>query len=262
MKKFGTTLIVICVYFKSFAQVGIGTNDPKGALDVFSTNNGFIVPRVANVSLQTIGNPINGMIVYDISLNCFNFYENNAWSGCKSNNAPVSQCANSSNIYSFTYNNKNYELVKENKTWEEAAACAVARGGYLSEINDISEQNAIFNELSNNATITTSNTTAPDGGNAAYVWIGGNDMLTESSWAWNGDNNSTYTLFWYGTFDGNAIGGLYNNWGKGSIGLLEPDDYLNNQDALGLALTNWPNGSSGEWNDLNKDNTLYFLIEF
>jgi len=57
------------------------------------------------------------------------------------------QCASAANIYSFTYNGKNYEVVRQNTTWINAASCAVTRGGYLAEINNASEQTAIYNEL-------------------------------------------------------------------------------------------------------------------
>ena len=56
------------------------------------------------------------------------------------------QCVNVSNIYTFEYNGHTYEMVKENKTWANAAACAVERGGYLVEITDAAEQDSIFFE--------------------------------------------------------------------------------------------------------------------
>ena len=40
-------------------------------------------------------------------------------------------CASQENIYSFGYNGKNNEVVKEMKTWENSSLCAVERGGYL-----------------------------------------------------------------------------------------------------------------------------------
>jgi len=70
----------------SFTQVGVGTTTPEGALDVASTNSGVLVPRVANISAVTT--PVNGMVIYDLSLNCFNFYENGAWSGYKGSGTP------------------------------------------------------------------------------------------------------------------------------------------------------------------------------
>lgn len=170
------------------------------------------------------------------------------------NHLTNAQCANSSNIYSFSYDGRTYEIVKENKTWTDAAACAVERGGILAEINDVNEQNALFNELSSNAGITNSNTIAPDGGGGAYVWIGGNDLAIEGNWVWDGNNDGTQAQFWMGTYTGSPVGGLYNNWGD------EPDDYFG-QDALGLSLNGWPLGFAGQWNDLNDSNALYFMIE-
>ena len=67
-------------------NVGIGVADPKAVLDVQSENSGIIVPRIANAAAVTT--PVNGMFIYDLSLNCFNFYENDAWSGCKLNIPP------------------------------------------------------------------------------------------------------------------------------------------------------------------------------
>ncbi|OYT11130.1 MAG: hypothetical protein B6I18_05480 [Bacteroidetes bacterium 4572_112] len=166
----------------------------------------------------------------------------------------MGQCANASNIYTFVYNGNSYEIIKENKTWVNAASCAVERGGILAEINDANEQNAIFAEIAN-ANITNSSTVAPDGGGGSYVWIGGNDIITEGKWVWDGNNDNNSTQFWQGTSNGSAVGGLYNNWGN------EPDNY-GEQDALGLSLNGWPLGVAGQWNDVNHANTLYFIVEY
>ena len=180
--------------------------------------------------------------------------------GMKTTNA---QCADPVNIYSFVYNNKSYEIVKEKKDWTTAAACAVERGGYLAEINDVNEQDAIYLELSTNASIDISNTVSTDGGSASYVWIGGSDSQTEGVWIWDGNDDSVGPQFWAGDVNGSPVDGLYNNWGT------EPDN-AGNQDKLALALTEWPInlgslGSAGQWNDLRDNpfiNSLYSIIEY
>jgi len=171
-----------------------------------------------------------------------------------SNYLLFAQCADTSNIYSFVYNGKTYEVIKENKTWIDAALCAVERGGVLTEINDVAEQNAIYTELNTNANIIVNNTVAPDGGGGSYVWVGGNDLSVEGNWVWDGNNDKNSTQFWMGTFTGSPVGGLYNNWGN------EPDDF-NGQDALGLSLNGWPLGSASQWNDVDHTNTLYYVVE-
>lgn len=167
----------------------------------------------------------------------------------------ISQCANGPNIHSFTYNGATYEFIQESKTWIDASACAVERGGKLAEIDDQAEQDAIWNEISVNVIISNmANTMAPDGGNGFYFWIGGNDMAMEGRWIWDGANTGSGNQFWQGTSTGSPIGGLYNNWGN------EPDDF-GDQDGLAFAISNWPLGAMSEWNDVDINNTLYFLVE-
>ncbi len=174
-------------------------------------------------------------------------------------------CAGASDIYSFNYNGHTYEVVKERKNWTDAAACAVARKGYLAEINDAAENAAIFNQLSNNAGITTSNTIPNNGGGAAYVWIGGNDITTEGTWVWDGDNTGTSSQFWSGTYlSGTVSNNAYNNWGTTGGTQNEPDDYQAGQpgqDGLAIALTNWPYGVAGQWNDITHTEIIFYLIE-
>lgn len=169
--------------------------------------------------------------------------------------ASYSQCVTSEgNVHAFTYNGTNYEIVLENLTWTAAAACAVERGGYLAEINTQEENDTIFYYV-NTTPILPSNTVAPDGGGASYLWIGGNDIGTEGEWIWDGDNTGASVQFWQGNASGNPVGGLYTNWGN------EPDNF-NNQDGLGYAITNWPLGVAEQWNDVDDGNFLYYVIEY
>ena len=166
-----------------------------------------------------------------------------------------SQCVNNPNaIYSFTVNNIPYEIVKENKTWADAASCAVIRGGKLAEIDSKKEQDSVFAYV-RKAGIVAANTVAPDGGGASYLWLGGNDIHSEGNWFWDGMDAGSFMQFWQGAANGSPMNGLYTNWGN------EPDDF-NNQDGLGLAITNWPRGLAGQWNDVNDRNGLYYIIEF
>jgi len=44
--------------------VGIGTNNPQGALEVNSTTGAFIVPRMTTAQRDAL-TPVNGMIIYE-----------------------------------------------------------------------------------------------------------------------------------------------------------------------------------------------------
>ena len=166
-----------------------------------------------------------------------------------------SQCADPSNIYSFVYDGHSYEVVKENKTWTEASACAVSRDGYLAEMNDEEEQAVIFTELTENAGITISSTQNQFG--TASIWLGGSDAGAEGNWIWDGDNDGIGPQFWSGGPSGTVVGGLYNNWG---INPAEPDN-SGGQDYLTLIIK--PTAVNfGLWNDLIATNSIYYLIEY
>jgi hypothetical protein len=144
--------------------------------------------------------------------------------------------------------------------WTAAAACAVQRGGKLAEIMSKTQNDSIFHYAINKAGINLSQTQASDGGGASYLWIGGNDIQNEGVWIWDGDGNLSGPQFWQGDYlNGNVVGGYYNNWGSVNGG--EPDNFFD-QDGLGLALTAWPYGTPGQWNDINISNNLFFVVQY
>lgn len=184
----------------------------------------------------------------------------------------LAQCADSVNIYTFTYQGKTYEVVKQMKTWTNAAACAVERGGYLVEINSSGEQAAVHDAIINGAGVSTTYTSVSNGGGIAYVWIGATDQQTEGNWVWNGNNDSISAAFWTGqgangTGGGAAVNGAYYNWGGTSTGTAKEPDNWSNQDHAAIGLTGWPAGTTnlgipGEWNDIIGTSSLYFVIEY
>lgn len=157
-------------------------------------------------------------------------------------------------VYSFSFEEKSYEVAMEAKSWEDAVAIAVDRGGYLAEINSEEEQLAIFDELIHHADITFDETNNKFG--FAAVWLGGSDLETEGEWVWNGDNDETSVQFWRGEVDGSPVDGLYHYWGN------EPDNN-GDQDVLCMGLESTPINDAGRWTDLDGDlNTLFFVIEY
>lgn len=182
-------------------------------------------------------------------------------------------CADSLNIYTFYYQGRKYEIVKELKNWTDAADCAVERGGYLVQIGSQEEQDSVYHAITVGAAIPNTYVTVPDGGGVAYIWIGATDKGTEGTWLWDGNNDGVGTNFWTGqgaagAGGGAAVGGAFVNWGgKSTSTIKEPDDYASNQDGAAIALRGWPGGSGslgipGEWNDIALTNAIYFIIEF
>ena len=165
------------------------------------------------------------------------------------------QCVDDANIYAFNFDDKTYEIVRENRTWLQAASCAVERGGYLAEVNSEIEQDILFATARFSASIIQSNTTAFECDPCSFVWLGGNDILEEGNWIWDGDNDTTGIQFWMGDVNGSPVGGVYTNWGT------EPDNF-NDQDAAALGLIHWLLGDAGQWADLAVSNELYYIIEY
>jgi len=181
------------------------------------------------------------------------------------------QCTYAAN-YSFTYNGRKYEIVKEKKTWADAAMYAYRKNGHLVEINDQGEQLAVYDAIKKSG-ISTTYTEARDGGDVAYIWIGATDKNHEGQWVWDGANTGHGQNFWngegmHGKRNGVAVNNAYENWGGTSVGKPnEPDNSQGKQNAAAIGLAPWPKnsgslGQAGEWNDINEYNQLYFIIEF
>lgn len=63
MKKIILILLIIPIF--SFSQIGINTTTPNAMLDVSSTNNGILIPRVqltSNQDITTVINPDGGTL--------------------------------------------------------------------------------------------------------------------------------------------------------------------------------------------------------
>ena len=64
--------------YRSNGNVGIGTDTPVGVLDLNSTTGALIVPRMTTTQRDNIP-VINGSIIYNISSNEFNFFQDGSW---------------------------------------------------------------------------------------------------------------------------------------------------------------------------------------
>ncbi len=134
MKVLKSYLVAICFTMITsimMAQVGIGTLDPssKAALEIYSTNKGFLPPRVASVS--DIRSPVAGLLAYDGCNKCIRYYNGTAWSGC-ADGSPTDCCVKvDANTYKrFLCHNlgANYNLDPHNMNQTDAWAL---QGAYI-----------------------------------------------------------------------------------------------------------------------------------
>lgn len=75
MNKIAFIIIALLCVHNSFTQVGIGTTTPDASsiLDISSTDQGVLVPRLTTAQINAIVNPANGLLVYNTDLNEFQF---------------------------------------------------------------------------------------------------------------------------------------------------------------------------------------------
>jgi hypothetical protein len=84
-KKLLATLLILGLSKVGFSQnnVGIGTTSPdvSAVLDVSATDKGMLVPRLTILQRLAIQNPATGLLVYDVSDNCFWYFKDptNGW---------------------------------------------------------------------------------------------------------------------------------------------------------------------------------------
>ena len=79
LKQQFSAILFFIVSLTSFSQVGIGITDPKAALDVVSTDTGFIMPRVADHTTLTVGADQTGMQVYNTTTKSIWYYDGTDW---------------------------------------------------------------------------------------------------------------------------------------------------------------------------------------
>ena len=183
-----------------FAQVGIGTITPHGSsvLDVSSTTQGILTPRMTTVQRTAIVAPADGLMVYDTDLKSFYHYNSSltAWSVINSGSAGRS----------------NFKRIKSTDVLAKVLADELSAGGgskYLLNTSTLYEINGtvVFNfpiEL-NNAYVV-----GLDSGEDKLVKVNG-DLFTGTS----GGSVKVLTL----VASGNG-GNVFNITGNGTASLI------------------------------------------
>ena len=92
--------LLCCLLFPGIAGAqGVAVNnngapaDSSAILDVSSSQQGFLLPRMTEAQRNAISDPANGLIIFNMTTGCFNYYFNNQWfewcGNCLSPPSPV-----------------------------------------------------------------------------------------------------------------------------------------------------------------------------
>jgi hypothetical protein len=85
MRQIIIIILVITGFNGIIAQSGINTTTPdqSAILDVYSTNKGFLPPRLTTAQRHAIVNPAAGLTIYNTTVNCLQWYNGLYWyDGC------------------------------------------------------------------------------------------------------------------------------------------------------------------------------------
>jgi len=71
--------------------IGTATPDNSALVDMTSTTKGFLPPRMTSLQRDAIANPVDGLLLFNLTTGCFNYYFGGIWkSFCESD--PELQC--------------------------------------------------------------------------------------------------------------------------------------------------------------------------
>lgn len=75
------SFILLMASTSSYAQLGIGTNQPdiSAALDISSSNQGFLPPRLDNIQKDKISSPAEGLMIFNKDEKCLQYWNGTTW---------------------------------------------------------------------------------------------------------------------------------------------------------------------------------------
>ncbi|MPR32838.1 SBBP repeat-containing protein [Salmonirosea aquatica] len=85
-----------CIQKTAHAQIkigGSGAPNPSAVLELESSNQGFLLPRLTSSQRDSIAGPVDGMLIFNVTLSCTQLYSDGGWAclgvGSQSTNFPL-----------------------------------------------------------------------------------------------------------------------------------------------------------------------------
>lgn len=80
-------IMLLAAFFSAavHAQQGVAVNnsgtpaDPSAIFDASSSSQGMLLPRMTDAERDAIANPAEGLIIFNTTTKCFNYYKSNMW---------------------------------------------------------------------------------------------------------------------------------------------------------------------------------------
>lgn len=77
--------------FDNGVNIGINTSvpDASAAVDVSSTTQGFLPPRMTTIQRDAIASPVNGLLIFNVDTLVYNFWDNTSWASIVNNSYAI-----------------------------------------------------------------------------------------------------------------------------------------------------------------------------
>jgi len=72
-------LLLPVLFFAQNVGIGTSTPDPSAQLHIEDNTRGILVPRLTTVQRNAISNPADGLLIYNVDCQTFEFWEGTAW---------------------------------------------------------------------------------------------------------------------------------------------------------------------------------------